>query len=628
MHARGRRSCVAIFPMAELLVEMLTRKRARSDAGGQFAGSATSLTKKPDGEEREELLPSAMPSKSKGCNCRNSRCLKLWEPNVETTNSVAALRRYCECFASGRCCEGCKCKVSHLPMDASITGCEQACCNNSTHEARRKEAMETALERNSRSFERKSPNKVHQIRPLALTHIAGLSLQEVTVLEKVLRLFSSWHCLLRRLQMLGECRCLSPMQCQRAQDCKNAADDAGTTVSAPVVKRRRTTACTRDIPAQSSAVAVSNFAPDPMSLSSSSPAASGLPWSLSDPPSVNSSPALSPFLRLPPESRSASSRDAGVGDNDQRSHSLRSQSGAKLGRSSDSNFARRLSPMRPAQEMLAVEETRGSADEQAAQGPRQRLALIAPCAVDLLWLASSQRQPSCHRPSSDWSAGTLPPRIPSMPADSGGLELALRSFAPSSASAPLALLSPRLLHDSTPRAASDLEASVWHFLRTALALSGGTGDSGMSSRASGSNGSGGRSNSSSSAGSSASTDNGLGCRGSSGASDGGTTSRRTGLAAQQTMRPLSSIEDSLESQALEGRLPSALSALLPAFPCSTLSLAPMLPCQNAGALNLSAILLSPGVSSHGLSSGAEASAVAVEQVGFWSDNLQLPERVK
>ena len=53
----------------------------------------------------------------KTCNCKNSRCLKL----------------YCECFASGRYCDGCNCTN---------------CFNNSTHESVRREAVEQTLERN------------------------------------------------------------------------------------------------------------------------------------------------------------------------------------------------------------------------------------------------------------------------------------------------------------------------------------------------------------------------------------------------------------------------------------------------------------------------------------------------
>ena len=61
------------------------------------------------------------PTAQKHCNCKNSRCLKL----------------YCECFASGRYCDNCNCL---------------SCCNNSNHEAVRQAAVEAILERNPNAF--------------------------------------------------------------------------------------------------------------------------------------------------------------------------------------------------------------------------------------------------------------------------------------------------------------------------------------------------------------------------------------------------------------------------------------------------------------------------------------------
>lgn len=57
----------------------------------------------------------------KHCNCKNSRCLKL----------------YCECFASGRYCDNCNCV---------------SCCNNKENEAFRQAAVETILDRNPNAF--------------------------------------------------------------------------------------------------------------------------------------------------------------------------------------------------------------------------------------------------------------------------------------------------------------------------------------------------------------------------------------------------------------------------------------------------------------------------------------------
>ena len=57
----------------------------------------------------------------KKCNCKNSRCLKL----------------YCECFASGRYCDGCNCNNCH---------------NNRDHESLRQTAVVAILDRNPNAF--------------------------------------------------------------------------------------------------------------------------------------------------------------------------------------------------------------------------------------------------------------------------------------------------------------------------------------------------------------------------------------------------------------------------------------------------------------------------------------------
>ncbi|XP_027080451.2 protein tesmin/TSO1-like CXC 5 [Coffea arabica] len=75
-------------------------------------------------DQRSIELRDATPKKKKQCNCKNSRCLKL----------------YCECFASGTYCNGCNCTKCH---------------NTSEHEAQRKEAIEIILERNPDAFQPK-----------------------------------------------------------------------------------------------------------------------------------------------------------------------------------------------------------------------------------------------------------------------------------------------------------------------------------------------------------------------------------------------------------------------------------------------------------------------------------------
>ncbi|KAL6888116.1 hypothetical protein ACP4OV_009142 [Aristida adscensionis] len=69
-------------------------------------------------------LKSATPKKKKHCNCKNSKCLKM----------------YCECFAARVYCDGCNC--SH-------------CGNNIENEPTRKEVIEALLIRNPNAFQPK-----------------------------------------------------------------------------------------------------------------------------------------------------------------------------------------------------------------------------------------------------------------------------------------------------------------------------------------------------------------------------------------------------------------------------------------------------------------------------------------
>ncbi len=65
----------------------------------------------------------------KPCNCKNSRCLKL----------------YCECFAAGSYCADCHCKNCH---------------NNIEHDLERKAAVEAILGRNPDAFRPKIQDPV------------------------------------------------------------------------------------------------------------------------------------------------------------------------------------------------------------------------------------------------------------------------------------------------------------------------------------------------------------------------------------------------------------------------------------------------------------------------------------
>ncbi|KAF2553013.1 hypothetical protein F2Q68_00033440 [Brassica cretica] len=73
------------------------------------------------------------PMKKKHCNCKHSRCLKL----------------YCECFASGTYCDGCNCLN---------------CFNNVDNEPARREAIESTLERNPNAFRPKIASSPHDPR--------------------------------------------------------------------------------------------------------------------------------------------------------------------------------------------------------------------------------------------------------------------------------------------------------------------------------------------------------------------------------------------------------------------------------------------------------------------------------
>ncbi|KAK8472828.1 hypothetical protein PHAVU_002G312100 [Phaseolus vulgaris] len=78
-------------------------------------------------------IKEATPKKQKQCNCKHSKCLKL----------------YCECFASGIYCEGCNCVN---------------CYNNVENEAARREAVEATLERNPNAFRPKIASSPHGTR--------------------------------------------------------------------------------------------------------------------------------------------------------------------------------------------------------------------------------------------------------------------------------------------------------------------------------------------------------------------------------------------------------------------------------------------------------------------------------
>ncbi|KAE8671390.1 Protein tesmin/TSO1-like CXC 5 [Hibiscus syriacus] len=108
----------------------------RRDMGSMNSRSAFKIYQKPEfpkAKPRPNELKDGTPKKQKQCNCKHSRCLKL----------------YCECFASGIYCDGCNCVN---------------CYNNVENETARRDAIEATLERNPNAFRPKIASSPHGTR--------------------------------------------------------------------------------------------------------------------------------------------------------------------------------------------------------------------------------------------------------------------------------------------------------------------------------------------------------------------------------------------------------------------------------------------------------------------------------
>ncbi|EYU20451.1 hypothetical protein MIMGU_mgv1a026264mg [Erythranthe guttata] len=118
-------------PQAQLQSKLLALIEQKQVHANGRAQSPPRTMESPKSRERSNLEQNdGTPKKQKQCNCKNSRCLKL----------------YCECFASGSYCDGCNCTN---------------CYNNLENEPYKKESVRALLEKNPDAFKPKISGSPH-----------------------------------------------------------------------------------------------------------------------------------------------------------------------------------------------------------------------------------------------------------------------------------------------------------------------------------------------------------------------------------------------------------------------------------------------------------------------------------